>query len=160
MKTLKLNYLHDIIHFSEEIEEPVSSLRYDISTYYIRQSLLNKATFSYMATSSLPRLTLTATSEQTQNWSFIDVAPAVFWKIREFFGVDQKEYMHTLSVERLFGSLLTGKFASLEEIASSGRSGSFFLKTEDGKYFIKTLPPDEHQFLKKILPQYWTVSVS
>jgi len=100
---------------------------------------------------------LTATSEQTQNWSFIDVAPAVFWKIREFFGVDQKEYMHTLSVERLLGSLLTGRFASLEEIASSGRSGSFFLKTEDGKYFIKTLPPDEHQFLKKILPQYWTV---
>jgi 1-phosphatidylinositol-4-phosphate 5-kinase len=43
---------------------------------------------------------------------------------------------------------------SFEEVISTGRSGSFFLRSPDGKYLIKTLPAEEHQFLRRNLKEY------
>ncbi len=39
-------------------------------------------------------------------------------------------------------------------MVSTGRSGSFFFKSNDSKYLIKTLHPDEVTLLRSILPQY------
>jgi hypothetical protein len=65
-----------------------------------------------------------------------------------------------LGPERLFASLLTGSLSALEEIVSSGRSGSFLYRSVDGRYLIKTLPPEEKSFFRQILPSYFDVRLS
>ena len=65
-----------------------------------------------------------------------------------------------LGPERLFASLLTGSLSALEEIVSSGRSGSFLYRSVDGRYLIKTLPPEEKSFFRQILPSYFDVLLS
>jgi hypothetical protein len=48
---------------------------------------------------------------------------------------------------------------SLEEIVSTGKSGSFLYRSYDNKYLLKTLPKEEAMCLFKILPQYYQVSI-
>jgi len=77
---------------------------------------------------------------------FTDYAPNAFRKIRESCGISDEEYMASFSPENLFGTL--------EEVISTGRSGSFFFRTKDKKYLLKTLPPEEAQLLMKSLFDY------
>jgi 1-phosphatidylinositol-4-phosphate 5-kinase len=44
---------------------------------------------------------------------------------------------------------------SLSEFMSSGKSGSFFYYSMDGKYTLKTIKFDEKLLLKKILKDYY-----
>jgi Ca2+-binding EF-hand superfamily protein/uncharacterized protein YbjT (DUF2867 family) len=99
---------------------------------------------------------LSISDDKESLWTITDYAPSVFWNIRDLFGVDQQQYLRSIGIERMLGGLLLGRLSTFEEIASSGRSGSFFLKTEDSKFFIKTLPMEEHLFFRKILPLYWS----
>lgn len=87
---------------------------------------------------------------------FVDYAPSVFAQIRELHGIPQRAYLHSLGIERIIGGLLLGKLHTFEEVVSTGRSGSFFLRSADGKYLIKSLPVEEHQFFRRILKAYYT----
>jgi 1-phosphatidylinositol-4-phosphate 5-kinase len=42
----------------------------------------------------------------------------------------------------------------LAELCSSGKSGSFFYYTSDGKFVLKTISRAEFKFIKKILKPY------
>ena len=48
-----------------------------------------------------------------------------------------------------------GRVSSLTELCSSGKSGSFFYYSEDGKYMLKTVSEKEFEFLKRILKDYY-----
>jgi 1-phosphatidylinositol-4-phosphate 5-kinase len=48
----------------------------------------------------------------------------------------------------MLSSLLKGNFHSLKELISSGKSGSFFYYSMDGKYTLKTIPKNEKNLLK------------
>ncbi len=43
----------------------------------------------------------------------------------------------------------------LEELTSTGKSGSFFYYSGDGKFTLKTIHKDEFAFLKSILESYF-----
>jgi len=43
----------------------------------------------------------------------------------------------------------------VQEVVSTGRSGSFFFQSEDNKYLIKTLPAEEYSMFRKLLPSYY-----
>jgi hypothetical protein len=63
-----------------------------------------------------------------------------------------------LGPEKILGNaLFLGNLCALCEVVSTARSGSFFFKSNDGRFFIKTLPPDEFLFLRRILPSYYEV---
>ena len=40
------------------------------------------------------------------------------------------------------------------ELSSTGKSGSFFYYTMDGRFTLKTIHKNEYQFLREILPLY------
>ncbi len=109
----------------------------------------------------------------------------VFRKIRETFDCDARLYMvrskrhktcpgkrraaslthattqFCLGPEKILGNaLFLGNLCALCEVVSTARSGSFFFKSNDGRFFIKTLPPDEFLFLQRILPSYYEVRIS
>ena len=52
--------------------------------------------------------------------------------------------------------MFNANFQTLAELCSSGKSGSFFYYTSDGKFLLKTISRNEFKFLKGILKNYHT----
>ncbi len=78
------------------------------------------------------------------NFKFKDYAPLAFRNLRNFWGVENIEYL--LSVcppEQGFINFI-----------SNSKSGQYFFFSHDMKYMIKTLSDDECKFLRRILPHY------
>ena len=76
-------------------------------------------------------------------FKFKDYAPRVFKELRRTFGIDEREYLESL----------TSKYV-LNELNSPGKSGSFFYYSRDYKYIIKTIHHGEHTHLRKTLAKY------
>ncbi|EGG22863.1 ankyrin repeat-containing protein [Cavenderia fasciculata] len=87
-------------------------------------------------------------------WTFKDHSPFPFKRIREILEIDSKYFMFSLGPEKIFGNLLLGNLSNLCEVVSSGRSGSSFFRSNEGRYLIKTIPQNEETVLKTILPSY------
>ena len=62
--------------------------------------------------------------------------------------------MKSIGPDAMFSSLLKGDLATLSELTSTGKSGSFFYYSADSKFTLKTIQQAEFTFLKKILPAY------
>ncbi|KAL6067104.1 Phosphatidylinositol phosphate kinase 6 [Balamuthia mandrillaris] len=108
--------------------------------------------------SSPPPLPSSSFSSSSSKWSFKDYAPLVFRRLRALFGVSEEEFKLVLGPERVIGNLLLGNVSALDEVVNTGRSGSFLYKSlaGGGRFFIKTLPPEECLFFRRILPSYYT----
>ena len=47
--------------------------------------------------------------------------------------------------------MFNANFKTLTELCSTGKSGSFFYYTTDGKFMLKTIRKDEFKLMKSIL---------
>lgn len=91
-----------------------------------------------------------------KNYKFRSYAPAIFERIRRFYGITANDYIKSLGMETIMRSLMIGEFSSLIGLYSSGKSGSFFYYSLDGKYMIKTMSRDEYLFFRRdILAEYY-----
>jgi len=50
--------------------------------------------------------------------------------------------------------MLLGDYIALAELFSSGKSGSFFYYTSNGRFLLKTISKSEFKFLKRLLANY------
>ncbi|XP_078321321.1 phosphatidylinositol 5-phosphate 4-kinase type-2 alpha-like [Crassostrea virginica] len=75
------------------------------------------------------------------HFKFKEYCPIVFRNLRERFGIDDQDYMNSLTKPP-------------EDIDSPGRSGARMMMSHDKKYFIKTLVSEEVEQLHLILKQY------
>jgi len=89
------------------------------------------------------------------SWAFKDIAPGIFKRIRESFGVSSDEYLDALGTERFLGNLFLGKLTPFRTIYSTGRSGSVFFTSNDGKFYVKTIPEEEDVVFRRILRSYF-----
>ncbi|CAG9333428.1 unnamed protein product [Blepharisma stoltei] len=94
-------------------------------------------------------------SVQSKMCKFRDYSPFIFERIRRRYGISANQYIKSLGVDMIMSSLLQSEFSSLVGLMSSGKSGSFFYYSDDGKYVVKTMTRDEYVFLRKILPEYY-----
>lgn len=92
---------------------------------------------------------------ESDSWLFHEFGGSIFRRIREACGISAPDYLGSLGIEITLGNMLLGKLANFEEISSTGRSGSFFLRTHNSKFLVKSLPLDEHAFLRKNLWKYY-----
>lgn len=74
---------------------------------------------------------------------FKDFAPKVFQQIRQFWGIDNTELLHS------FG------YDNLDAIRGEGKSGAFFIFTRDKRFILKTATGPERDFLWEMLPYYF-----
>jgi 1-phosphatidylinositol-4-phosphate 5-kinase len=88
-------------------------------------------------------------------YKFRDYAPIVFEHIKRLRKVTVKDYIKSLGVQKIVESLLVGNFSSLDGLMTTGKSGSFFFYSDDGKYLIKTMTKSEFMFLRSILHHYY-----
>lgn len=88
------------------------------------------------------------------SYCFFDFAPAIFLKIREANGIKNEEYLKSIGPEKVLSNLIKGNINTLSELFSTGKSGSFFYFTPDGKYTIKTIHKKEFAIFRSILKNY------
>lgn len=93
--------------------------------------------------------------EKKVTFRFTDYAPLIFQRLRAQFGVSTTDYFHSLGVEKTIQCLMSNEFASLSGQCSSGKSGSFFFYSEDGKFMLKTITLKEYRFFRKKLADYY-----
>jgi len=82
------------------------------------------------------------------DFKFKDYAPWVFRHLRALFHLDPADYLISLTSHIL-----------LSELSSPGKSRSFFYFSRDYRFVIKTLHHAEHKYLRKILRQYYEVTL-
>ena len=87
---------------------------------------------------------------------FYDYAPKIFYNLRTLYGITNDDYLKSLGPENFLCNLIITKNKSLKEICSSGKSGSFFYFSYDGKYLMKTIPENEFLKFKEMLQDYYT----
>ena len=83
------------------------------------------------------------------------MAPAIFQRLRNQFGVSNIEYQRSVGPEGLLNQFLTGNLTALNEKCSTGKSGAFFYLTSDNRIFLKTLPKNEFIFFTEIIEKYY-----
>jgi 1-phosphatidylinositol-4-phosphate 5-kinase len=76
---------------------------------------------------------------------FYDYCPHVFRALRESQGLDSNTYLNSVGPQRFVSGLVSGNIDTLAELTSSGKSGSFFYYTPDGKYMLKTIAREEFE---------------
>jgi len=74
---------------------------------------------------------------------FKDFAPKVFHQIRQLFGVSEEAYLNSFQRN------------NLTAIKGQGKSGAFFIFTNDRQFILKTATGEERDFLWSVLPYYW-----
>ncbi|XP_033762842.1 phosphatidylinositol 5-phosphate 4-kinase type-2 alpha-like [Pecten maximus] len=70
-----------------------------------------------------------------------EYCPVVFRNLRERFGIDDQDYMNSLTKQAL-------------DVDSPGRSGARMLMSQDKKFFVKTLVSEEVEQMHHLLKQY------
>ena len=76
------------------------------------------------------------------HFKFKEYCPLVFRNIRERFGIDEIEYMNTITT------------LPPVSLTSPGRSGANFYRSDDGRFILKSHTSDEIALLHQILPNY------
>jgi 1-phosphatidylinositol-4-phosphate 5-kinase len=126
------------------------------------QRPLNSYDFNYRGKFDLtPIQNISTTSTIQQNEKtfskcyFHDYAPYVFREIRRLYGIKDDSYLESIGSDHLIKNLINGDLAGFSENISSGKSGSFFYYSRDGKYVLKTIHKNEKNFFLSILPNYY-----
>jgi hypothetical protein len=86
---------------------------------------------------------------------FIDIAPIVFQRIRFYDGISNEDFIRDIGYND-FKAIFSKKMQSLNEEKSTGKSGSVFFQSSNGKYFIKTIRDSEVKVLRRTLKDYFT----
>lgn len=98
--------------------------------------LCKKLTFNFDGNDMTPSL--------KYDFKFKDYCPEVFREMRGIFGLDQADYLISI----------TGRYI-LSELGLPGKSGSFFYYSRDFRFIIKTIHHSEHKQLRRILKDYY-----
>ena len=87
-------------------------------------------------------------------WTFTDYAPFVFHTLRRYFKVDTDAYLKAFSIANFCAGLMLGSLSnSIQEVVSTGKSGSFILRSSDQSCIIKSLRESEFSYLVTTLLQ-------
>ena len=94
-------------------------------------------------------------SKQQASYSLKQFAGIIFNNIRLRFGFDKEKFISSISPQDFVTEIMISARTIFEELCSSGKSGSLYYYTRDGKIILKTISQEEYMFLKKILPNYF-----
>ena len=94
-------------------------------------------------------------SKQQASYYLKQFAGIIFNNIRLRFGFDKEKFISSISPQDFVTEIMISARTIFEELCSSGKSGSLFYYTRDGKFILKTISQEEYMFLKKILPNYF-----
>ena len=84
-----------------------------------------------------------------------EFAGIIFNNIRLLLGIDKESFISSISPQEFVTEIMISSQTIFEELCSTGKSGSLFYYTRDGRFIVKTISKKEYKFLKKILTSYY-----
>jgi hypothetical protein len=87
-------------------------------------------------------------------FTFTDYSPKIFESIRKLDKIKNEDYAKALGPSNIFKYIWSNNMSTFKELCSTGKSGSLFYYTEDGKYMLKTIHKAEFQKMRDILKPY------
>ena len=84
-----------------------------------------------------------------------EFAGIIFNNIRVYLGFDKDDFISSISPQDFITELMISNQTIFEELCSTGKSGSLFYYTRDGKFIVKTIKKDEYKLIKLTLPEYF-----
>ena len=84
-----------------------------------------------------------------------EFAGIIFNNIRLLLGINKESFISSISPQEFVTELMISSQTIFEELCSTGKSGSLFYYTRDGRFIVKTISKKEYKFLKKVLALYY-----
>ena len=84
-----------------------------------------------------------------------EYAGIIFNNIRLYLGINKESFISSISPQEFVTEIMISSQTIFEELCSTGKSGSLFYYTRDGRFIVKTISKKEYKFLKKILQSYY-----
>ena len=84
-----------------------------------------------------------------------EFAGIIFNNIRIYLSFSKDDFISSISPQDFITELMISNQTIFEELCSTGKSGSLFYYTRDGKFIVKTIKKDEYKLIKLILPEYF-----
>lgn len=84
-----------------------------------------------------------------------EFAGIIFNNIRKVCGFDKEKFISSISPQDFITEMIISSSTIIEELCSTGSSGSLFYYTRDGKFILKTISREEYHTIKNILPAYY-----
>jgi hypothetical protein len=109
----------------------------------------------YLDTLSYSIQTINFGSKRQETFYIKEYAGVIFNNIRKLYNIDKENFISSISPQDLITELMISYGTIIEELCSTGKSGSLFYYTRDGKFILKTISQSEYLFLKKILANYY-----
>lgn len=94
-------------------------------------------------------------SKNQETYYISEYAGIIFNNIRKLYNIEKEQYISSISPQDFITEMMISSSTIIEELVSTGKSGSMFYYTRDGKYILKTISKTEYNFLKKILHNYY-----
>ena len=99
--------------------------------------------------------TINLSKEKQESFLLKEYAGIIFNDIRKYYGFEKDQFIQSISPQEFITEMIISSSTNIEELFSTGRSGSLFYYTRDGKFILKTISKDEYKTLKRILPSYY-----
>ena len=119
----------------------------DVSEIQDVKQFLNSMTYSIQ--------TANLSKNKQEIFRIKEYAGIVFNSIRKLYGYDKESFIQSISPQVFITEMIISNTTSIEELFNTGRSGSLFYYTRDGKFILKTISKSEYKTLKRILPKYY-----
>lgn len=84
-----------------------------------------------------------------------EFAGVIFERIRRMFNIEKEEFISSISPQEFITEMMISSSTIIEELCSTGKSGSLFYYTRDGRYIIKSIKKSEYICLKRIFKHYF-----
>lgn len=97
----------------------------------------------------------TSGKKKDENYFISEWAPVIFNNIRRLYSISKDSYVSSISPQEFITEMMISSTTIIEQLVSTGKSGSMFYYTKDGKFIIKTISKSEYEFLRNILPDYF-----
>ena len=94
-------------------------------------------------------------SRKRENYFISEFAPVIFNNIRKMYNISKETYISSISPQEFITEMMISSTTIIEQLVSTGKSGSMFYYTKDGRFIIKTITKEEFNFLRNILKDYF-----
>ncbi|CAI2385000.1 unnamed protein product [Moneuplotes crassus] len=117
-------------------------------------AFLNTRDNGYVAKYEYKNEWFSTNNSASNEFVFIDYAPKIFEDIRIKDGIENNQYIESLGPDNIYNYIWTNDFKTFTSLVSSGKSGSLFYYSMDGKFMLKTIARDEFYKLLSTLKKY------
>ena len=94
-------------------------------------------------------------NDKEETYLLKEFGGVIFNNIRSFYGINKESFIKSISPQDFITEVMISSKSIIEELCSTGKSGSLLYYTRDGEFIVKTISKKEYRFLKTMIDEYY-----